>query len=150
MDKSHADEKAKAIKNSKKRDTSSEVLDELHLLEVKEAAARRVEKHRIREKELDLAAKKQEFEKEKHKAKVRKMELEAKKTEQQFNLMRLMLSRNMGGGFLILRLNRRWQVRAQVQVCLVTYTHRLQPHAQDLELIKVTGVWMQRGFLRCR
>jgi hypothetical protein len=96
LEKSHPDEKAKATKNLKKRDTSNEVLEELHLLEVKEAAARRVEKHKIREKELDLAAKKQEFKKEKHKAKVRKMEIEAKKSEQQFELMRLMLSRNTG------------------------------------------------------
>lgn len=96
LEKSQADEKAKAAKNSKKRNTLNEALEEIQLLEMKEAAARRAEKNRIREKELDLAAKKQEFEKEKYKAKVRKMEFDAKKNEQQFELIRMMLSRDGG------------------------------------------------------
>ncbi|KAF8156112.1 hypothetical protein B0H34DRAFT_809019 [Crassisporium funariophilum] len=99
LEKSCADEKAKAAKNSKKCATpNNDSLDELHLLEMRDMAARRAEKSRIREKELDLAAKKQEFDNEKYKAKVRKMELKAKKTKQQFELFWMMISHGNGGG----------------------------------------------------
>lgn len=88
------DEKVRIVK---KHDSVGDSLDEIHAMELEDAAKRHAERNAIRLGEIELAKSKQEFEMEKYKAKVRKMELEAKKAEQQHEIFKLMLSRSQPG-----------------------------------------------------
>lgn len=95
--------------NPKKRgsDMTVEGLDELHMQQMKEIAERRDEKYQIRLRELELAEKKQEFEKKRYEGKVWKMEVEAEKekrrderekrqAEQFAQMMSMMFARHGG------------------------------------------------------
>ncbi|PPQ83040.1 hypothetical protein CVT25_005282 [Psilocybe cyanescens] len=90
--------KTASSKNLKKCDMSSNALEDIHKQEMKDIASRRAEKARLHEKELDLAAKRQELETIKYKAKARKMELDAQRQGQQYELMRLMFMQSNAAG----------------------------------------------------
>jgi hypothetical protein len=74
-------------KNSKKRSPQDVFHEEIHAMELKEAAERHAEKNAICMKQLELEEKWQQLEKEKHQVKLRKMEIEAEQQKMQMTMM---------------------------------------------------------------